>query len=535
MRGYRSGGGGFAEGFQGGWGLADTYLNRQQDRKRQAFEDDRRAEQTRYDRGRDEQSDALAKTALTRRNLLEEYNAVQAGVTRDTAEAERWVAEDRAVKKEERAAEIHKATVERNDQVIAAGKIKGEADQRNEHNRKRALAYHKLTSLPDPEDMSDPRVVEALRDISVLSELDIKNPGQAWAHYEKINSAIQKGEFTERDAVAANAVYGEALNQRPTAIDEAKKVRTTDGKEVTIPAGSEITQRDVVGLTPVKGGKGFVMQLRIMAKGSDGKDYEYFADATVGGSASGQSNPQVHQPQEFLGINQLKMSLIQQMKGATALIDKREGANYANSEVGKGQLALNKNEAEIAAKKAVAATSNYNLVTAKEKEYRTWRDGLMKVTAKDKTNQVGKRAAWSAATGSIMSTLNRAIPGLKGKMSNLSTGQLDILYNEFNALYEANKNKGRGMFDFRHRGADNQLLEKFARALIKTTIPPAQQAAVLEKVKAEVKVQEKAKDEGLSSVVEGRQKFNNTVDASGRSRNEFEAVRAKLMKNSTEG
>jgi hypothetical protein len=350
---------GFGAGFGQGWGLADSYLNRQNERKRQEVLDARYNEEQRYARERDDVKDA-------RNKELDAFDKEQYYDGLDTAAHTRLEEQDRYDAKELRDIDTHGwATTEA--KRAEEKEVRDEkARKLVETNKQRAEVFHKWRALPNPEDPNDPRVIKYMRELNILSELDIKDPGIAMAYYNRLNKAIESGQFTSQDVVAANAVYGEAINQRPSNIDADKTVMgvqydeagnaTGNGKQFTVPKGSKINQRDIIGVTPIPDGKGFVMKMRIMATLPDGiTQVEYIADATQQGATDASAGPQVQQPKDFLAMNQLKQGIIQQIAQSSATLQKSEGANYANSEIGKGQMALNKNASEIA--KNTAATA----------------------------------------------------------------------------------------------------------------------------------------------------------------------------------
>jgi hypothetical protein len=395
---------GFGDGFARGFGLADNYLNRQNDRRRQQMLDNRN--EVRYQDG------------LTQQKLVNERNR-QADVRAETKAAQ----------------DTTTFNDKQSERVLA------------ETNRKRATTFHKWKALPNPEDPTDPKVIKYMRELNIMSELDIKDPGIAMAHYNKLNKAIQTGEFTAQDVVAANAVYGEAINQRPTDIRADKTVAGVDGKQFSVPAGSKITQRDIIGVTPAPDGKGFVMKLKIMATLPDGTEVEYIADATQAGSTDASAGPQVQQPQDFLAMNQLKQGIIQQIAKSGEHIRSSETANYENSELGKGQAIADKRTNEgIKAEAALVKAQNDYLKTAgkDEREMRKYFDGRVDSyfgTGKgpNGSRELEEKAAFMTSWEKIKSNMSKIYKIPPYKLHHLPPGVIDAVIARFKASYGKEK------------------------------------------------------------------------------------------------
>ena len=528
MSGYRSGGG-FAEGFQGGWGLADTYLNRQQDRKRQAFEDDRRAEQTRYDRGRDEQSDAREKAALTRRTLLEEYNAAVARGARDTAEELQWGITDRAMRKEQR-------------EITAAAQKNTENTQKNtEYTQKQAKlkqaeAIDHLRIVYDAWDRKSPpppELVKALRDANMMTKLDIEDPGKAVQAYSVLEKAIQTGEFPEEAVHAANAVYSETINKRDPLVHADRAVRgiisgkSTAVEDIVVPKGSKITSREIVGITPIPGGKGFVLKMRVQAKDDDGQIYEYIADSTKEGAADNSSDPQVFAPDQFLATGRMRQAMINEIQDVNKRIRTANESLYMNSELGQGHAKSQQAEAQD-------IRDSLDLREALLKSERDWMKYTMPITAKNERRMIEKQGAWMGSLDMVRDVLSRAMPNFKGESFNLTNQQRTLLFTSFSESFDR-ANGSRSIFNFNPKQPNNSHLYRLAKQLLEQ-VPELEKKAVLAKVKKALAETSKESKTGLGG--EAGSKYVSPL-AGGTHGNDLGALRIKqnpdIVRNRTEG
>jgi hypothetical protein len=408
----RFSGGGFSRGFTSGWGLADSYLNRQEDRKRQAFEDRRQAEETRYQRGRDRQVDAenqkryeygvdLAKTALTRKNLLEEYKDVQAGVIRDETEERQWKEDDleaaALIRKTERENASDKLSKQKAQQEAEVHKRVIAADNEKTANAAHAKQFETLRRTYEAWDKKSAppqELIDALRDSNLMTKLDIEDPGLAVEMYNVLEGAVENGTFGEKEIDAANKVFGELINKRDPLIHEDRSVmgivsgKSMKVENIIVPQGSKITNREIIGVTPLDKGQGFVLKMRVQATGKDGQVYEYTADSMKKGAADNTSSPQIFTFEQLMAISQQKKAMIAEIQSGYKRAESvsrsnwlvhPDGEAWQASEKLRLQEADNKRKARDAAIKRTNAWVN-QMIPASTYENDPYKVGLKRTT-----------------------------------------------------------------------------------------------------------------------------------------------------------
>jgi len=547
----------FSEGFQGGWGLADSYLNRQDARKRQKVEDDRLAEETRYQRARDSQADieeqkrydyriskSQFESELTRRDYWAEQERLNDKDITDLEESlyqrgrddknDRIAAAERKRlhRRQDKADDIRDTEATQNTAVYNRGvvnekeaKVKADQAEAIDHLRIVYDAWDKKSS-PSPE------LVKALRDANMMTKLDIEDPGKAVQAYSILEKAIQTGEFPEEAMDAANLVYSETINKRDPLAHADRAVKgiisgkSTAVEDIVVPKDSKITSRDIVGITPAPGGKGFVLKMRVQAEGPDGQIYEYIADSTKAGAADNSSDPQVFTPDQFLATGRMRRMMINEIQGANKRIRTANESLYMNSALGKGFA--NSQEAKRASAKG--ETDRREALLESERE---WMKYTMPITAKNERHMIEKHGAWMASLDAVRDVLTRTLPNFKGESFNLTNQQRTLLFADFSSNFEANG--PRSLLNFDPRQPNNSHLYRVAKQLL-DQVPEAERGQVLKKVKKALAEKSKESNTGLGGAA-GSKPVSPLVG--GNYGNDLGALRLKtnpdIVHNRTEG
>ncbi len=293
--------------------------------------DDRRDRRMRSDRAeaRLEEDRALARDDRSRRIRLEDADRTEAAIDRGQTRELRGVQIDAARRGLDTAETPEEAAARRGDeatarkQALAAGRLQlSEAEQRmidakaTRAQRDALPVIHEIGTLidRDPEALTDQdaaRFVDAWKAYGVdLGSVLSPEFGEAAT---ALGEAMRSGNVADRSTLPAwNIVFKDRLNR--TAGEQTKadlKRHDGMGNLITIPKGSKILDRELVGVREVPGGVQGIVQVGYQTP--DGAQGTYFGPITKSRTAGAEDDPLVISPEEamrqFTGREVLRRSL----------------------------------------------------------------------------------------------------------------------------------------------------------------------------------------------------------------------------------
>ena len=463
---------GFGAGFSQGWGLADSYLDRQNVRKRQKFEDDRRAEQTLYDRGRDEINDA--------RQVVADQQS-KSRFDQETAANKMSIDE---AKRLERLRLKQQSMVDN----LKIGERKGFIKQNS--------ATGQVDFTVTAESLDWAKLMGVMPDWERFGE----DPARSMREFSLVEEAIRTGQYGPGTIEAFNHIAAPLIAQRPDTVENPDMV--VDGKSAV---GWKIKGRKVVDAKASPDGKGIALEFEVtVVDPQTGEEHTYLAPATNGGDDTPNAQVSTFTPEQILQLVGMQRTSIMDVARSPEFAKLFAGHQEANMALHGDAI---KNREAAKAEIAKATTARRKDAIQKQEAYRKWTDSMMPVTGDDKAGNTRKRAAYDASLDLIGDVLTRAIPNYKMDPANLTASQQNMIYGDFSSNYDNNKYKGSGFFDFRNKGADNTMLLSLAKDLLKQ-VPEAKKKVILDKIKAEMKTQSSGADSGLggAKTVKQRQK-----------------------------
>lgn len=370
MSGYRSGGG-FAEGFQGGWGLADSYLNRQEDRKRQKFEDARREEETKYQRTQDglARTDRLNAAKQSQDNWATDF-AYRAGQDEiGNAQQQHENFETNATAKLER--EKLQAEIDVNKAKQLRNKTMREATEWLQ--RGIAGGHFVQSTTGDP---NDARFIPSEAGFTWLAENGMgidpaklkDNPMQVFKDLRNVEGMLATQGTTKEGLKSFTRLVEKVINKRGKKVTHSKVVQTKGGPmEVQ---GWDIIDREIINLIPGPEGKTFAFDMKVIAKDpATGQEVEYSAPATLGGDNDPNANVQqftIAQMAGIVGMQRESLNTMMKTPSMKGIFRKAQIAMFnQNPDWAKFQQTERKNKADQAKATAEQAYKSAKLLVDK--------------------------------------------------------------------------------------------------------------------------------------------------------------------------
>jgi hypothetical protein len=313
MSGYRSGGG-FAEGFQGGWGLADSYLNRQEDRKRQKFEDARREEETKYQRTQD---------GLVRQDRLDAATQVQSNYV---AEQER-LADQTAIQNASTSLRDSKVSLE-----LQALKSKQALDKKRREatellsEGQKAGHFH-YGGPAKQQVIFNPKSPGAYKWANKMG-VSVDPDGSMGKHVTDINllkETFTTGRVTPKALEAFNRIANPLLNRRGGTVTHSKIVERNgpNGPESIDVKGWKIVNREVSRVIPTNKGSNFAFDMVVTVEDpATGAIAQYRAPSTVGGDNDPNAEVQQFTPEQIMSYVGQQEESLKAMVGDPSMIGK---------------------------------------------------------------------------------------------------------------------------------------------------------------------------------------------------------------------
>jgi len=294
----------FSQGFQQGWGLADDYLNRQADRKRQKLLDDRYIKEQTYNREQNRlaRKDRLDAARQTQANWQAEQDHIRDMDAIATAQTQR----ENAMKSAEHALGIEKDKLE----------IKKVKDELNRQRTRReaaewldrgvAAGHFVQSTTGNP---NDARFVPSKAGFAWLAENGMgidpaelnDNPMQVFKDLRNVEGMLSTQTISKDGLKSFTNMVKKVLNKRGKKVTHPKVVQTRGGP-IDL-QGWDIVDREIIDLIPGPEGKTFAFDMKVTAKDPNtGQEIEYSAPATLGGDNDPQANVQQFTIPQIAGI-----------------------------------------------------------------------------------------------------------------------------------------------------------------------------------------------------------------------------------------
>jgi hypothetical protein len=467
----------FSEGFQGGWGLADSYLNRQDARKRQAAQDER---QRRVD-------------LQTQSNWQATYNLNKD--KNDALIARNKIIDARDLKKD--TLTLEKGNLDLDQAKIKAAKEKKQRDLSDQFQAGRANGY--FTGHAENNTFrfnTSPESLDWLENTGLIpnwKEFGNK-PQKVLRDYGIVESAIANGKIDEETLPSFNRIVGKLLSQRGSKITNPEATVMVDGKPKPA-TGWDIVNRKVVNATPntdKNGKQGLAMEFEVTVVDPEtGKKHTYLAPATEGGSDLPGASVSTIAPSEILsliGIQRTAMQDIARDPKFTEMFSPMRDADVLerpkiydkarkDAETNTARIEAN---AKVLEKQIEKVTAETKKITAEGKSYGVKEEARIKASkyfddfAENNLGKLIEKGYPNVMRSSFHLSMNKWKTKI-AKELGVETRDL-VLNEEFRTIY---KNAISSAFSKYQRGGkssykDNSLLDGFFYTLYKgdTDLPP---------------------------------------------------------------